>query len=105
MRVVTAVFTERDRSEINWLSKVLASQPGVVALLGLAGEKSHILFARSQDIDRDMRTLLETALRVLGSTAGGGRPERAQGGGMAADEKRVGQAIHRAKRLLLAQKS
>ena len=105
MRIVCKVFTERDRREINWLSKSLISQSGVVVLLGVAGEKSHILFARSQDLDRDMRLLLKTALRVLGSTTGGGRPEMAQGGGPVADEKRVEQAIDRAKRLLLAQKS
>ena len=105
MRIVSRVFTERDRREINWLSKSLINQPGVVVLLGVAGEKSHILFARSQDLDRDMRLLLKTALRVLGSTTGGGRPEMAQGGGPAADEIRVEQAIDRAKRLLLAQKS
>jgi len=105
LRVVSAVFTGRERRDINWIAKTLTGQPGVVALLGLAGEKSHILFARSPDVNRDMRTALKTALRVLGSTAGGGRAELAQGGGPAADEKRVEQAIDRAKRLLLAQRS
>ncbi len=105
LRVVTAVFAERDRNEVNWLAKTLTEQPGVVALFGLAGTKSHILFSRAADVDRDMVILLKTALRVLGSTAGGGRPEMAQGGGPAADEKRVEQALDRAKRLLLAQRS
>ena len=105
LRVVSAVFTERDQHEISLLAKILADQPGLVILLGVAGDKSHILFARAQDVDRDMRLLLKAALRVLGSTAGGGRPEMAQGGGPAADEERVEQAVSRAKRLLLAQKS
>ncbi len=81
MRIVHRVFVDRDRREINWLSKTLTSEAGVVVLLGVAGEKSHILFARSADIDHDMRLLLKTALRVLGSSSGGGRPEMAQGGG------------------------
>jgi len=102
--IISAVFAERDRREINWLAKTLTSQPGAVVLFGLAGAKSHILFARAEDVDRDMRQLLKVALRVLGSTAGGGRPEMAQGGGPAADAKRVEQAVNRAKRLLLAQR-
>jgi alanyl-tRNA synthetase len=105
LRVVTAVYTDRDRQDLNWLSRSLTSQPGVVALLGIAGDKSHILLARAGDVDRDMRLLLKTALRVLGSTAGGGRAEMAQGGGPAADKRRVEQAVDRAKRLLLAQKT
>lgn len=105
MRIVHRVFVDRDRREINWLSKTLTSEAGVVVLLGVAGEKSHILFARSADIDHDMRLLLKTALRVLGSSSGGGRPEMAQGGGPSADKKQVEQAIDRAIRLLLAQKS
>lgn len=104
IRIVSAIFPERDRREINWIAKWLSERPSVVVLFGLAGEKSHILFSRSEDVDRDMVMLLKTALRVLGSTSGGGRADMAQGGGPAADEKRVGQAIDRAKRLLLAQK-
>jgi alanyl-tRNA synthetase len=105
LRVVTAVYGDRDRQDLNWLSRSLTSQPGVVALLGISGDKPHILFARAEDVDRDMRLLLKTALRVLGSTAGGGRAEMAQGGGPAADKRRVEQAVDRAKRLLLAQKT
>jgi alanyl-tRNA synthetase len=105
LRVVSAVYADRDRQDLNWLSKALTSQAGVVTLLGVAGEKPHILFARSPDVDRDMRLLLKTALRVLGSTTGGGRAEIAQGGGPAADKRRVEQAVDRAKRLLLAQKT
>ncbi len=105
LRVVGAVYADRDRQDLNWLSKTLTSQPGVVALLGLAGEKPHLLFARAEDVDRDMRLLLKAALQVLGSTAGGGRAELAQGGGSAADRKRVEQAVDLARRLLLAQES
>jgi alanyl-tRNA synthetase len=103
VRIVQRVFVDRDRREINWLSKNLTSESGVVVLLGVAGEKSHLLFARSTDIDHDMRPLLQTALQALGSTSGGGRPEMAQGGGPEADEKRVELAINHAKRSLLTQ--
>ena len=104
LRVVCQVFPNIDRKQLNILARNLTLESGVVALLGLAGQKSHILFARAENVDRDMLQLLKTALRVLGTTSGGGRPEMAQGGGPPADEKRVGQAIDRARRLLIAQR-
>lgn len=104
LRVVSAVFEGREQSEVNWLCRALISQTGVVVLFGLAGPRSQLLFARAEDVNPDMRVLLKAALRVLGSTAGGGRPEMAQGGGPEADLKRVEQAIDRAERLLLAQR-
>jgi alanyl-tRNA synthetase len=102
IRVVAATFSDRDRSELNWLARNLADRPGVVVLFGLAGPKSHLLFARGADIDHDMVALLKGALSVLGSTSGGGRPEIAQGGGPPADESGVAEALDRAKHLLLA---
>jgi alanyl-tRNA synthetase len=102
MRVVAATFSDRDRNDLNWLARNLADRRGVVVLFGLAGAKSHLLFARAADIDHDMVALLKSALRVLGSTSGGGRPEIAQGGGPPADESSVTEALNRAKHLLLA---
>jgi alanyl-tRNA synthetase len=103
MRIITAAFSDRDRSDLSWLAKNLAERPGVVALLGLAGTKCHLLFARAHDVDHDMVPLLKSALSVLGSTSGGGRPEIAQGGGPAADQAAVSRALHAARQLLLAE--
>jgi alanyl-tRNA synthetase len=102
LRVVQAAFVDRDREDLSWLARNLAERPGVVVLFGLAGAKCHLHFSRAPDVDRDMVPLLKSALAALNSTAGGGRPQNAQGGGPAADRARVGQALSVARELLLA---
>jgi alanyl-tRNA synthetase len=102
MTVIVAAFADRDRNDLNWLARNLADRPGVVVLFGLAGAKCHLLFARAADVERDMVPLLKSALGVLGSTSGGGRPEIAQGGGPPADQSGVAEALNRARELLLA---
>jgi alanyl-tRNA synthetase len=102
MTVIRAAFADRDRNDLNWLARNLADRPGTVVLLGLAGAKCHLLFARAADVDRDMVPLLKGALSVLGSTSGGGRSEIAQGGGPPADRSDVAEALNHARRLLLA---
>jgi alanyl-tRNA synthetase len=101
LRVVRQVYVDRDRQELNWLARRLTAEPSMVALLGTGGVKSHILLARSQDVDCDMLPLLTSALQLLGSTTGGGRPEWAQGGGPTADSRRVQQALDHVLQLLL----
>lgn len=100
--IVCAVFSERDRRQLGRLAKKLIEQPGVVVLLGLADVKSHLLFARADDVELDVRPALESALSVLGARGGGGRPAMAQGGGPAADEERIRAAIGQALKLLTA---
>jgi alanyl-tRNA synthetase len=99
--VILGTFIDRDRNDLNWLARNLADRPGVVVLFGLAGAKCHLLFARAADVDRDMVPLLKSALGVLGSTSGGGRPEIAQGGGPPAEEASVARALNHAKQQLL----
>jgi alanyl-tRNA synthetase len=103
MKVILAAFADRDRNDLGWLAKNLADRPGAVVLFGLAGTKCHLLLARATDVNRNMVPLLKSALSVLGSTSGGGRPEIAQGGGPAADESRVALALSHARQLLLAE--
>jgi len=64
----------------------------IVALLGLAGERSHLVFARSAGAPGAMGDLIRPALAALGGR-GGGSPALAQGGGPAADEAAVAAAI------------
>ena len=98
--VVSAVFSERDRRQLGRLAKKLIEQPGVVVLFGVADVKSHLLFARAEDLELDMRPALASALSVLGAQGGGGRPAMAQGGGPAADEEQIRAAIGHALQLL-----
>ncbi len=91
-RLVTRVFAGRSPDELRRLASAIAGTEGTVALLGLAGERSHLVFARSADAPGDMGALLRPALAALGGR-GGGSPTLAQGGGPAADEAAVAAAI------------
>ncbi len=102
-RIITQAFEDKDPDDLKVLANRLVENPGAVALLGLSGEKAQLLFARAEKAPGAMNELLKSALQVLGSAAGGGSPQYAQGGGPAADIERVEQALARAERLLLAQ--
>ena len=103
--VITRVFSDNecDPSQLRILGSHLTQNSQVVALLGLAGEKSQLLFCRAKDAPGEMNQLLKPALQILGSAAGGGSPIMAQGGGPATDKERVEQAIEKAERLLVGQ--
>lgn len=103
--VITHTFTaeEVDPGQLRVLGSHLCQNSQVVALLGLAGEKSQLLFCRSQDAPGEMNQLIKPALQLLGSAAGGGSAVMAQGGGPGTDKERVQQAIDKAERLFLGQ--
>ncbi len=102
LRIVRRVWPDHDPAELRALAERLAKQPGTVALLGTAGSKAHLVFARAADVDKDMAALLKTALAVLGPTArGGGSPQIAQGGGVSAEVEAVERALRQAEGELL----
>ena len=90
--LVRCVFTGREPDDLRRLATLLAEQSGTVALLGLAGERSHLVFARAAGAPGDMGALIKPALAALGGRGGGG-PALAQGGGPAADETAVAAAL------------
>lgn len=88
--IIQQVFEDRPSNELQQLASQLTSNHrGVVVLLGLAGEKSHLVFARSEDVNLDVVPLLKQALSQLGSERGGGRPNLAQGGGVPATHEKI----------------
>ena len=102
--IVTQAFAaDRDPGHVRQLGNLLVQNAGVVALLGVAGGSARLVFCRAGDAPGEMNQLIKAALQVLGSTAGGGTPAFAQGGGPGADVERVQAALQRAERLLLAQ--
>ncbi|MBN1429734.1 MAG: alanyl-tRNA editing protein [Anaerolineae bacterium] len=84
IRVVRAVFEKRDVADLRALAARFAGTPATVILLGAAGEKAQVVLARSQDLPYDMSDVLKQVLAALGTDRGGGRPDFAQGGGVAA---------------------
>lgn len=76
-RVVRAVV----ESDLQRLASTLCRQPGVIALLGSRQEaKAGLLFMRSAGVQADMNQVLRQVLPLI-EGRGGGRPDRAQGGG------------------------
>lgn len=93
-QVVQAHFGGRTLDDLKHLAQRLVTHPQTVALLatqGKVGENSYFTFARSDDLDVHMGTLVRHACEMVGGR-GGGRPNFAQGGGLQGD--RVVQALN-----------
>lgn len=103
LRLINKTFADWDAGQVRILAKQLTQTSGVIALLGVSGDKSQLIFARSNDAPGNMNELIKVALPVLGAAAGGGNATFAQGGGPAANPERVAQALSRAEKLILAQ--
>jgi alanyl-tRNA synthetase len=104
-RIVTRAYpdSEYDASQLRTLATQLLKEENVICLLGAAGEKSHLIFCRTEDAPGEMNTLLKQALPALGKASGGGTAVMAQGGGPAADQERLEQVLTRAERLFIGQ--
>jgi alanyl-tRNA synthetase len=91
--LVTQVFDGRAAGELRALASQLILTPQTICLLGSAGARTDLVFARATDAPGDMKALLQTALENLEGGRGGGSPAMAQGGGAAADTETVRSAI------------
>jgi alanyl-tRNA synthetase len=100
LKLVKSVFLERGVDEVQLLANSLANQTGVIALLGIYGNESKLIFCRSVDAPGLMGDIIRPALERLGSARGGGGPAFAQGGGPPADLETVTQAIDLAEQRL-----
>ncbi len=84
LRVVKMTFEDRDVGELRTLAGKLTRSAPVVVLLGaVGGEKSQLIFARSEELSQDMNTLLKAVMPLLDGGRGGGQAAMAQGGGVA----------------------
>jgi alanyl-tRNA synthetase len=105
VRVVRRVYAEGEHkaAELRQLARRIVAQPGLVVLLGLAGEKAQLVFARSADVSYDMTVFVRAAAQMLNSQ-GGGQPALAESLPTRADEARVQAAITKACKLLQSQR-
>src|SRR5690606_41729642 len=62
VRLVRAVFEARDPGDVRSLVSQLVSEPRVMVLAGIPGEKAQIILARSAELPFDLRGALEPAL-------------------------------------------
>ncbi len=86
VRLVAQEMADADPALVQKMARALIAEPGVVVLLGCArGGKGTVVFARSEDCSVHAGNLLRDTLREFGG-GGGGRPDFAQGGGVAAEK-------------------
>ena len=86
VRLVAREMADAEPALVQKMARALIAEPGVVALLGCAQRgKGTVVFARSQDLSLHVGNLLRDTLRQFGG-GGGGRPDFAQGGGVAAEK-------------------
>ena len=89
--LVSRVLQDRRLEDVKRLALKMAEKHGCVALLGLPGDKGHLIFAAPPDSAYDLRPILRQACAVIGG--GGGRPRLAQGGGPIGDLASVQKAL------------
>jgi alanyl-tRNA synthetase len=81
-RVIVDSLDGWDQAGLKTLASSAAVQPGVVAALLSAGTPALIVIARAPDVGLDASAVLKAMLQRFGGK-GGGKPELAQGGGLA----------------------
>ncbi len=99
--LVTQVFSDRDHGQVRALGNKLVRNEDTVALLGLAGERSQLVFCKAEGVPGSMKEILLAGLQELGSQSGGGNDIFAQGVGPPATAAQVHQAISTAENLFL----
>lgn len=72
LRVVRVGCVERPIDEVKGLALRLTSTPDIVALLGIAGSRTQLIFARSENLSLDLKPAFQFALESLGGGRGGG---------------------------------
>ena len=86
VRLVAREMADAEPALVQKMARALIAEAGVVALLSCArGGKGTVVFARSQDLSVHAGNLLRDTLKKFGG-GGGGRPDFAQGGGVAAEK-------------------
>jgi alanyl-tRNA synthetase len=72
LRILHEAWENRPMEEVRGLATRITAGPGVVALFGVAGSKTQLLFARSEQVPLDLAPTFRAALESLGGGKGGG---------------------------------
>jgi len=81
-------FSNRGIDKLKMLAIKICARPGTVALLADRSDQLRVVFARSADAQVDVAAVLKQVLERFGGK-GGGRPNLAQGGGLAGKAEEV----------------
>ena len=86
VHILQRVLQDYDANRMRYLAQRIVQQESrTIVLLGVAQPSTQVCFARSADVEQDMTALFREVTASLGGR-GGGRPNMAQGGGIAADK-------------------
>jgi len=80
MRIASQVFRNREQSEVSVLIKQLIDYEKIIVIFGLEDQEPMIFLGRSEDVDIDMRKILQPASEIM-QAKGGGSPFLAQAKG------------------------
>jgi alanyl-tRNA synthetase len=97
-KFIHQIFTDKTVEELRLLALNIIKTPGLVALLGLKKDKkAHVVLARSDDCDIDMRELVPIVAEQINGK-GGGRPAFVEIAGD--DPQNLSTAVDKAKSFL-----
>ena len=99
LRIVRGVWSDRPVDQVKGLALRLTAEPGVVALLGVAGAKAQLLFGRSENLSLELKPAFDLALSRLGGGRGGGA-RLLQGAAGPADSETLERVLGEAELLL-----
>ncbi|MCS6773477.1 MAG: DHHA1 domain-containing protein, partial [Thermoflexales bacterium] len=95
-RLLVRLLEDRTPDDLRRLARALCEQDEVITVLGIAGENSCLVFARSAQVEIDMAAQLRQMLLELfpnGGVKGGGSPTFAQSGGFSVTPEQMGRAL------------
>ncbi len=92
LRIVSKIFVDRDAGDVRLIAAKLVQTAGIIAFVGVPGDKAQLIFARSEGLTQDMNTLIKMALATINGR-GGGTPNMAQGGGVPATTEQLNAAL------------
>ena len=72
LRVITGAWADRPMDEVKGLALRMTTLPGVIALLGVAGARTQLLFAKSEAVPVELKPVFDRTLATLGGGKGGG---------------------------------
>jgi hypothetical protein len=72
VRVVALAWEGRAIDEVKGLALRMTTLPEVIVLLGVAGARTQLVFARSDDVPVELKPVFDRTLATLGQGKGGG---------------------------------
>ena len=72
LRIVRVAWGERSVDEVKGLALRLTAEPDFIVLFGVTGARTQLVFARSENLDTNLKPAFDRTLAALGGGKGGG---------------------------------